>query len=279
MASGPAAARGRVRALGFLLALAGGVSLLAPIGWMVSTSLKPLDEVFALPIRWIPSPPRWDNYAVAWGRFAFGRYFVNSLLVSVAVTVLNALVAGLAGYSLAKYRFFGRRAVFLAVLSTLMLPIEVLMVPTFLIVHDLGWLNTYQGLIVPVAADAFGVFLMRQYMLRLPDSLLEAARIDGAGELGTYLRVALPLSWPALLTLGLFTWRETWDAFVWPFLVVNDDRLRTVPLGLQRFQEQYVATYNELMAISAVAMLPLLLLFLLFQRRFVRELALAGVKE
>lgn len=279
MASGPAAARHRARALGFLLALAGGVALLAPIGWMLSTSLKPLDEVFALPVRWIPSPARWDNYAAAWGRFAFGRYFVNSLLVSVAVTVLNALVAGLAGYSLAKYRFFGRRAVFLAVLSTLMLPIEVLMVPTFLIVHDLGWLNTYRGLIVPVAADAFGVFLMRQYMLRLPDSLLEAARIDGAGELGTYLRVALPLSWPALLTLSLLTWRETWDAFVWPFLVVNDDRLRTVPLGLQRFQEQYVATYNELMAISAVAMLPLLLLFLLFQRRLVRELALAGVKE
>ncbi len=279
MASGPAAARRRARALGFLLALAGGVALLAPIGWMLSTSLKPLEEVFALPVRWIPSPARWDNYAAAWGRFAFGRYFVNSILVSVAVTVLNALVAGLAGYSLAKYRFFGRRAVFLAVLSTLMLPIEVLMVPTFLIVHDLGWLNTYRGLIVPVAADAFGVFLMRQYMLRLPDSLLEAARIDGAGELGTYLRVALPLSWPALLTLSLLTWRETWDAFVWPFLVVNDDRLRTVPLGLQRFQEQYVATYNELMAISAVAMLPLLLLFLLFQRRLVRELALAGVKE
>lgn len=279
MASGPAAARRRARALGFLLALAGGVALLAPIGWMLSTSLKPLEEVFALPVRWIPSPARWDNYAAAWGRFAFGRYFVNSILVSVAVTVLNALVAGLAGYSLAKYRFFGRRAVFLAVLSTLMLPIEVLIVPTFLIVHDLGWLNTYRGLIVPVAADAFGVFLMRQYMLRLPDSLLEAARIDGAGELGTYLRVALPLSWPALLTLSLLTWRETWDAFVWPFLVVNDDRLRTVPLGLQRFQEQYVATYNELMAISAVAMLPLLLLFLLFQRRLVRELALAGVKE
>jgi len=279
VASGPAAARRRARALGFLLALAGGVALLAPIGWMLSTSLKPLEEVFALPVRWIPSPARWDNYVAAWGRFAFGRYFVNSIVVSVAVTVLNALVAGLAGYSLAKYRFFGRRAVFLAVLSTLMLPIEVLMVPTFLIVHDLGWLNTYRGLIVPVAADAFGVFLMRQYMLRLPDSLLEAARIDGAGELGTYLRVALPLSWPALLTLSLLTWRETWDAFVWPFLVVNDDRLRTVPLGLQRFQEQYVATYNELMAISAVAMLPLLLLFLLFQRRLARELALAGVKE
>jgi multiple sugar transport system permease protein len=274
-----AAAMRWARRLGFLLALTGGVLLLAPIGWMLSTSLKPLDQVFALPVQWIPSPRRWDNYPAAWGRFTFGRYFLNSLLVSAAVTLLNVLVAGFAGYSLAKYRFFGRRALFLLILSTLMLPIEVLMVPTFLIVHDLGWLNTYEGLVVPVAADAFGVFLMRQYMLRLPDHLIEAARIDGAGELGTYVRVALPLSWPALLTLGLFTWRETWDAFVWPFLIVTEDRLRTIPLGLQRFQEQYVATYNELMAISALAMLPLLLLFFLFQRRFVRELALAGVKE
>jgi multiple sugar transport system permease protein len=274
-----AAAMRWARRLGLLLALTGGVLLLAPIGWMLSTSLKPLDQVFALPVQWIPSPWRWDNYPAAWGHFTFGRYFLNSLLVSAAVTLLNVLVAGFAGYSLAKYRFFGRRALFLLILSTLMLPIEVLMVPTFLIVHDLGWLNTYEGLVVPVAADAFGVFLMRQYMLRLPDHLIEAARIDGAGELGTYVRVALPLSWPALLTLGLFTWRETWDAFVWPFLIVTEDRLRTIPLGLQRFQEQYVATYNEVMAISALAMLPLLLLFFLFQRRFVRELALAGVKE
>jgi ABC-type glycerol-3-phosphate transport system permease component len=265
--------------LGFLVVAAGGILLLAPVLWMVSTSLKPLDRVFELPIEWIPRPPRWENYATAWHRFPFGRYFVNSAVVSAAVTLLNVLLSSLAGYSLAKYRYFGQRALFIAILSTLMLPIEALMVPTFLIVRDLGWLNTYQGLIVPVVADAFGIFLMRQLMLHVPDSLLEAARIDGSSEVGTFFRVAVPLAWPAILTLAVFTWRETWDAFVWPFLVVTEDTLRTVPLGLHRFQEEYVTTYNEVMAISAVAMAPVLLLFFVFQRAFIRSIALSGLKD
>jgi multiple sugar transport system permease protein len=268
-----------LRWVGFLIVLAGAIVMLMPVFWMVSTSLKPLNRVFELPIQWVPRPPKWDNYPIAWNRFDFTRYFVNSFIVSIAVTVLNVLLAGFAGYSLAKYRYFGQRALFIAILSTLMLPIEVLMVPTFLIVKDLGWLNTYQGLIIPVVADAFGIFLMRQFMLHLPDSLIEAARIDGASEPGIYFRIVLPLIWPAVLTLAIFTWRETWDAFVWPFIIITEDRLRTVPIGLQRFQEEYVTTYNEVMAISAIAMLPLMLLFLFFQRAFIRGIALSGLKD
>lgn len=268
-----------LRWLAFAVVLTSGIVLLAPILWMLSTSLKPLDRVFELPVQWTPAPPRWDTYQAAWRRFDFDRYFLNSLVVSAAVTLLNVLLAGFAGYGLAKFRLVGQRILFVAIVGTLMLPIEVLMVPTFLIVKDLGWLNTYQGLIVPMAADAFGVFLMRQFLRRLPDSLLEAARIDGAGEIRIYFRIVVPLSWPAILTLALFTWRETWDAFVWPFLIVSDDRLRTIPLGVQRFQEAYVTTYNEVMAISALAMVPLALLFLLFQRAFLRGIALSGLKE
>jgi ABC-type glycerol-3-phosphate transport system permease component len=268
-----------VRWIAFLLVLAGAIVMLMPVLWMVSTSLKPLNRVFELPIQWIPRPPKWDNYPTAWSRFDFSRYFLNSFIVSITVTILNVLLAGFAGYSLAKYRYFGQRALFIAILSTLMLPIEVLMVPTFLIVKDLGWLNTYQGLIIPVVADAFGIFLMRQFMLHLPDSLIEAARIDGASEPGIYFRIVLPLIWPAVLTLAIFTWRETWDAFVWPFIIITEDRLRTVPIGLQRFQEEYVTTYNEVMAISAIAMLPLMLLFFFFQRAFIRGIALSGLKD
>lgn len=279
MARRPGPVAGLLAQLGFLAVVAGGVLMLMPILWMVSTSLKPLDRVFELPIQWIPRPPRWENYPTAWNRFNFTRYFINSAIVSVAVTILNVFLAGLAGYSLAKYRYFGQRALFIAILSTLMLPIEVLMVPTFLIVRDLDWLNTYHGLIIPVVADAFGIFLMRQFMLHLPDSLIEAARIDGASEVGTYFRIVVPLIWPAILTLTIFTWRETWDAFVWPFIIVTQDELRTVPLGLQRFQEEYVTTYNEVMAISAIAMVPLLLLFLFFQRAFIRGVALSGLKD
>ena len=265
--------------IGVLLVAAWGVVQLLPILWMISTSLKPLRDVFALPVEWIPRPPQWGNYPAAWGQFPFARYFLNSFIVSAAVTVLNVFLAGLAGYSLAKYRYFGQRALFIAILSTLMLPIEVVMVPTFLIVKTLGWLNSYQGLVIPVVADAFGIFLMRQFMLGLPDSLVEAARIDGAGELGTYFRIVVPLIWPAVLTLSIFTWRETWDAFVWPFIIITSDTLRTVPIGLQRFQEQYVTTYNSVMAISTIAMIPMVLLFFFFQRAFVRGIALSGLKE
>jgi ABC-type glycerol-3-phosphate transport system permease component len=273
------AARRALRWAGFLLVLAGGIVMLMPIFWMLSTSLKPLNRVFELPIQWIPRPPKWDNYPTAWNRFDFTRYFVNSFVVSITVTLLNVFLAGFAGYSLAKYRYFGQRALFIAILSTLMLPLEVLMVPTFLIVKDLGWLNTYQGLIIPVVADAFGIFLMRQYLLHLPDSLIEAARIDGASEPGIYFRIVLPLIWPAVLTRAIFIGRETWDAFVWPFIIITEDRLRTVPIGLQRFQEEYVTTYNEVMAISAIAMVPLLLLFFFFQRAFIRGIALSGLKD
>jgi multiple sugar transport system permease protein len=269
------ARRAALRWLAFGVALACGLVLLTPVLWMLSTSLKPLDRVFDLPVQWVPAPPRWDVYATAWRRFDFSRYFLNSVLVSAMITLLNVLFAGLAGYALAKFRLVGGRVLFVGLLGTLLLPTEVLMVPTVLIVRDLGWLNTYQGLILPLAADAFGVLLMRQFMRRLPDALLEAARIDGAGELRIYFRIVVPLSWPAIFTLALFTWRESWDAFVWPFLVVSDDRLRTIPLGVQRFQEAYVTTHNEVMAISAVAMVPLAVLFLLFQRALLRGIELS----
>ena len=265
--------------IGVGLVAAWGLVQLLPILWMISTSLKPLVRVFDLPVQWIPRPPQWQNYPAAWNEFPFARYFLNSFVVSASVTVLNVFLAGLAGYSLAKYRYFGQRALFIAILSTLMLPIEVLMVPTFLIAKTFGWLNTYQGLVIPVVADAFGIFLMRQFMLGLPDSLVEAARIDGAGELGTYFRIVVPLIWPAVLTLAIFTWRETWDAFVWPFIIITSDSLRTVPIGLQRFQETYVTTYNSVMAISTIAMIPMVLLFFFFQRAFIRGIALSGLKE
>jgi len=266
-------------AVGYALLVAGAVVMLLPIFWMLSTSLKPLNEIFTLPIQWLPSPPRWENYSSAWGRFPFGRYFVNSVIVSLSVTILNVVLSGFAGFALAKYRFFGKKVVFLAILATLMLPIEVLMVPTFLIVKDFNWLNSYQGLIIPAAADAFGIFLMRQTMIHIPDALIEAARIDGASEPRIYVQIILPLLWPAVLTLALFVWRETWDAFVWPLLITSQDQLRTVPIGLQRFQEENLTNYNEAMAMAFVAMLPLALLFFIFQRAFIQGIAGTGVKE
>src|SRR5438874_2538495 len=205
--------------LAYVLFFAFGLLTLLPIFWMISTSLKPLSEALSWPVTWIPFPPKWDNFPAALGHFHFVRYTMNSLFIAVSHTVLTVILSALAGYSLAKFRYTGQKVIFLAILSTLMLPLEAVMVPTFLVVKDLGWLNTYQGLIVPELASAFGVFLMRQYMLRIPDALIEAARIDGAGELTTFFRIIMPMSWPAVFTLALFAFRESWDAFVWPYLV------------------------------------------------------------
>jgi ABC-type glycerol-3-phosphate transport system permease component len=265
--------------IGYLALVGGAVLMLVPVFWMVSTSVKPLASVFALPVEWWPAQPQWENYATAWNRYPFGRYFINSTFVSAAATIINVVLSGFAGYALAKYRFFGKQVIFIGILATLMLPFEVLMVPTFLVIKDLGWLNSYQALIIPSAANAFGIFLMRQTMLHIPDSLIEAARIDGASEIRTYLQIIMPLLWPALLTLGLIEFRETWDAFMWPLIVTSQEAYRTVPIGLSRFQEENLTTYNEVMAMSGLAMLPMLLLFFFFQKMFIQGIAGTGIKE
>ena len=257
--------------------------LLVPVFWMVSTSLKTLGHEFDLPVQWIPSDPRWENYAEAWSnpltKSDFARYTINSVIVTTTVTLLNVLFTSLAGYGLAKYRFAGRSVLFLAIVVTLILPLEVIMVPLFLTMRDLGWINSYQGLIVPVIADAFGVFLMRQWFRSLPDSLIEAARIDGASHLRVFFTIAMPLSWPAIITVGVFAFRETWDDFTWPFLVIQSDAMRTIPLGIRTFQQAELSNFPHIMALTTLASIPLAVFYFLFQRYFVRGVAASGIKE
>jgi ABC-type glycerol-3-phosphate transport system permease component len=261
-----------------LLAITAFIVLL-PIFWMLSTSLKTPREVFQLPIEWIPSDPVWSNYPEAYDRIDFTRYFLNSMIVAGGVTILHVLLATMAGYGLAKYRFGGRQVLLLAIIATLVLPLEVIMIPLFLTVQDLGWLNTYQGLIVPVLADAFGVFLMRQYFLSLPNALIEAARIDGAGHVRTFFTIGIPLAWPAIATLAIFIFRETWDDFLWPLLIVTSSEMRTVPLGVRSFESAELSNFPQIMAISTIATIPLLILFFAFQRQFVRGIAMTGLRE
>jgi multiple sugar transport system permease protein len=272
--------RGRAaRLLSHLILSVTAVVLLLPILWMLSTSLKTPGETFDLPIQWIPADPQFQNYPDAYGRIDFTRYFLNSLIISSSVTLLHVLLASMAGYGLAKYRFGGRRVLLIAIIATLVLPLEVIMIPLFLTVQDLGWLNSYQGLIVPVLADAFGVFLMRQYFLSLPNALIEAARIDGAGHVRTFFTIAVPLSWPAMATLAIFIFRETWDDFLWPLLIVTSSDMRTVPLGVRSFESAELSNFPQIMAISTIATIPLVILFFVFQRRFVRGIAMTGLRE
>jgi multiple sugar transport system permease protein len=262
-----------------LLTMLGIGVMLLPYFWMVSSSLKTGAEVFELPIRWIPREIQWVNFPAALSRGSFGTYFANSGIVAVAVTAANILFCSLAGYGLAKFRFPLRELCFRFILSTLMLPIEIVLVPTFLVVQQLGMVNTLGGLILPLAVDAFGIFLMRQYIRDLPDSLIEAARLDGCSEFGIFWRIILPNCKPALGALALLAFRDNWDQFLWPYIVASSDALKTFPLGLAQMEGIDSAAYHEIMAIAVIGMVPMAILFLFFQRAFVRGIALSGLKE
>lgn len=259
-----------------LIAAAIGV---VPYLWMVSSSLRTLDNMFAIPIQWIPYPVNWRSYLLAWQAQDFTRYFFNSAVVSIAITAGNLLLCSLAGYSLAKFRYFGRGLLFILILSTMMLPLEVTMVPLFLIVKRLDWQNTYQGLIVPFLVDGFGVFLMRQYILGIPKDLIDSARIDGASEFRIFWQIVLPLCKPALVALGVFTFREAWDMYIWPLIIVSKDSLRTLPLAISLFMSSYGTAWDQLMAIAVLGTLPMILLFFFLQRAFIQGIAVTGLKE
>jgi multiple sugar transport system permease protein len=269
--------RGTLIASGVLMVIA-CVTLL-PFYWMFSSSLRTMETMFSLPIQWIPWPPNWGSYLLAWQAQDFTRYFVNSGLVAVAITLSNLLLCSLAGYSLTKFHYRGRGIMFLAILSTMMLPLEVTMVPLFLIIKRLDWANSYQGLIVPFLVDGFGVFLMRQYMLSIPKDLIDSARIDGASEFRIFWTIVLPLCKPALVALAVFTFREAWDMYIWPLIIITKDSLRTLPLGISLFMSSYGTSWDQLMAIAVLGTLPMILLFFFLQRAFIQGIAATGLKE
>lgn len=262
-----------------LLPLAGlTVVFVLPIIWMVTTSFQAGEKMFQLTTEWIPSVWHPENYPNAMGRAAFPLFFRNSMIVSAAVTAGNLVFCTLAGYGLAKYRFPGDRVLLLLILSTLMLPLEVTLVPTFLVIHKLGWINSLQGIAGPLLIDAFGVFLMRQFILKIPTDYLEAARIDGAGELRILWKIVLPQCRPALAVLALLAFRDSWDQFLWPLAVVSHDDYRTYPLGLVRFGEDYGNPPTEQMAIAVLATIPVFVLFLILQRALRSGFGLSGLK-
>ncbi len=257
--------------------LLGSVVMLLPFIWMLSTSLKTPAETFAYPPVWIPTQIAWNNYSRAVSSMPFGRFYLNSLIVTISVTVLQILTSSLAAFAFARLRFPGRNLLFLLYLATLMIPFQVTMIPNFIIVRLLGWFNTYQALILPPAFSAFSTFLLRQYFTGIPFDLDEAARIDGATSLRIWWSVILPLSGPVLAALAIFVSLNTWNEFLWPLIVTNSPAMRTLPVGLSTFQGQYKVEWNLLMAGSVIAMLPVLLVYIVAQRWFIRGIALSGM--
>lgn len=262
----------------YVLAVIAFVILAGPLLWMLSSSLKTGSEVLAKPPTLVPKNPQWHNYAEVFTTVPFARYMLNSLLVSSVVTVVALAFHSMAAYSLARLRFPGRNAIFLGIVATLMVPFTVIVIPLFIIVDALGWVDSYPGLIIPMIPHAFGIFLLRQFYLGLPRELEEAAIVDGANLVQVYRHIVLPLSRPILAALGVFFFLANWNNFLWPLIVTQSQDLWVVQLGIQQFTGQRGSQYNLIMAASTLAALPTLILFFVLQRRLVEGMKLTGLK-
>ncbi|PYE54609.1 carbohydrate ABC transporter permease [Deinococcus yavapaiensis] len=259
-----------------LLAIVGGL-ILFPAVWMLSTALKADTQVYANPPIWIPNPLRWDNFVQAWTQAPFTRYTINTTLYAIAVVIGTILSCSLAAYGFAKLRFPGRDALFTVLLATMMIPGMVTLIPQYILFSRIHWVGTYLPLVVPsYFAGAFFTFLIRQHYLSVPNELSEAARVDGATEFWIWRKVMLPLSKPVIATVAIFTFEGAWESYVGPLLYLNDERLYTLQVGLQFFRTQSQVQWQFLMAASLLVMLPVIVIFFLFQRYFVQGSALNG---
>src|SRR6266496_2350740 len=255
----------------------GSLWALFPFLWMISTSLKADSEVLIYPPTWIPSRFVWENYAEVLRLVPFGRFLMNTTIVAVTVTILELITSSFAAYAFARLRFPGRDKLFLLYLGTLMIPGQVTIIPNFLLISWLGWVDSYAALIIPAAFSAFGTFLLRQFFLSIPPELEQAARMDGCSYFGIYRHIILPLSGPALATLAVFAFMTQWNAFLWPLIVTNKETMRTLTVGIRYFGDDAPGQFNYLMAGTVMSLIPILIVFLLLQRYFVRGIALTGM--
>ncbi len=288
VAAGPTVARGAAgqtlfprRALGntlaYLALAAGGLLIVFPFVWMLATSLKGPREIFEL--HFWPQLPTLDNFHRVLTTTQFPRWFLNSFVIAAVTTGSVAFFDSLTGYTLAKLRFPGRQVIFIIILSTLMIPTEMLVIPWYTLSVRLGWIDTYWGIMFPGLTSAFGVFLMRQFMTGVPDELLDAARIDGLSEFGLFMRIALPLVRPALAALCIFTFLGNWNAFIWPLIVIQTPGMRTLPVGIALFSGEAGSAWHLIMAASSLAVLPVLAVFIILQRQIIEGVVLTGLRN
>lgn len=265
-------------ALLYTLLVLCSLAMLVPFIWMLSSSLKLDKDVFTFPIEWIPSNPRWENYAEIWTTIPLGQFLKNTVKLTLIVTFLQLLTSSFAAYAFAKLQFKGRDFLFLGYVATIAMPWQVYMVPQFMMIRSFGLNNTHLAIICLQAFSAFGVFLMKQFYMSVPDELCEAARIDGMSEYRIWAQIMLPLSKPALSTLTIFTFVNTWNDFLGPLLYLTRMELKTIQIGLRMFISQYSSEYGLIMAASVVALIPVVIVFLALQKFFVQGVATAGLK-
>ena len=250
-----------------------------PVAWFVLSSFKPVGELFSYPLTLFPSEPTTAGYVQAWTQFDFYRYFGNTLLVAVITTALTVVASAAAGYALAKYRSWWLNAFAICVIATTMLPTEVILSPSFLVVRDLGLYDSLAGVIVPSILTATGVFMFRQFFTTVPDDLLEAARIDGSSELSTFFRVMLPIARPIMITLAIFSFQWRWNDYIWPLIVLNDPKQYTLQIALSSIVGAENVNWSVLLGASVISMAPLVVLYLVFQRYVMSADLNAGLKD
>src|SRR5699024_5888635 len=251
----------------FLIVSAG--IIIIPFVWMISTSLKPLQDVFTLNIEWIPEIFVWENYIRAWTELPFLRYLLNSVIVSVVVTLGTLIFSSMAGYAFGRLNFPVRDQLFLLYLDSMMIPVEITVVPNFILMSFLEWTDTYQGIIAPQMFNIFGTFLMRQFFMSLPKELEDSAKIDGCSHFKIYYKIALPLSKPALAALGIFAFMGSWNNFLWPLIITKSDNLNTIPVSILSYQGQFTTDWPVLMATAGSAVVPVIIVYLVFQKYFI----------
>lgn len=265
----------------FIILAVAAVAFLLPLVWMISTSLKPKDQIFTYPLVWLPDPPQWLNYGKALNNpsFKFLLFLQNSLYYAISSTIGVVISCALVAYAFARLRWWGRDFWFVITLSTMMIPYPVTLIPLFLIFKEMGWVGTFKPLIIPNFLGApFFIFLLRQFFLTIPMDLSDAARIDGANDWSIFWRVILPLTRPALITVALFTFLNTWNDFLGPLIFLNDGEKYTLAVGLAAFRGQYRTQWDLMMAASTVVTAPVVVLFFFAQRRFIQGITLTGMK-
>lgn len=267
--------------IGYLLLLPFAILFLIPFLWSLSTALKPLDQAFLFPPKWIPNPIMWENFVKGWNAAPFGRFFLNTTIITVLAVLGTVLSSSIVAYGFARLESFDKNLLFILLLSTMMLPGQVTMIPVYILFKNLGWLNTFLPLIVPswFGGGAFNIFLFRQFFLTIPKEFDDAAKVDGAGYFTIFWKIILPLSKPVLITITIFSIIYHWNDFLNPLIYLDKIEKFTIAIGLRYFQDNYQATYiNLMMAVSLIALLPILILFLVAQRFFIKGIVLSGLK-
>lgn len=262
---------------GFLTIMA--LFMIFPLFWMVMSSFKETNELFTIPPKLFPKEFKWENYKYMFQEAPWGLYFFNTIKIAVSVVIGQVFISAMVAYAFARLRFKGREIIFAVVLATMMVPYHVTMIPTFQLLRQLGWLNTHLALIVPPFFSAFGVFMLRQFFLSIPKELEESAIIDGASYPRIFFSLVLPMSKPSIVTLAIFTFIGTWNDFLGPLIYLNDDKLKTLTLGLNSFQGTYTTQWNYMMAGAAIVTIPIVIIFLLSQKYYVSGLMTSGMKE